>query len=93
MKRKIVTSLLILIVAIICCGCGVETRQKTITKYTNSETQYEEEEVDLTPTVYITKYGERYHRFGCTHAKNLYLKLTVKEATKRGYTACYYCCD
>ena len=103
MKRKVVCSFLILIVAIICCGCGVETRTKSISNYQQSSSyEYEEkfesditykkDADDYTPKVYITRYGEHYHKPYCSHAKNVYIFLTVRQAINKGYTACYYCC-
>lgn len=103
MKRRIAVSFLILIVAIICCGCGSATSSNTISNNSHIyQSRYEDEyehditykkdENDHTPTVYITKSGKRYHRFGCSHAKNLYIVLTVSQAIDMGYTACYFCC-
>lgn len=99
MKRKIAVSFLILIVAIMCCGCGIRTPSNNAS-YNNSSYQeeyepditYKKAENDHTPKVYITRTGKRYHRFGCSHAKNLYIILTVSQAIDRGYTACYFCC-
>ena len=98
MKKKLSISILILIVSIICCGCAVNTIEKTCS-YTPSHSYQHEDDItykkdanDHSPVVYITRTGARYHRFGCTHAKNLYVKLTVRQATGKGYTACYYCC-
>lgn len=92
MKKKIITSLVILIVAIICCGCNVNNKADNSNCNTPQISYNQDEENDITPIVYITKSGKCYHRFGCTHAKNVYTTLTVKQAIKRGYTACYYCC-
>ena len=96
MKRKVVVSMLILIIAIICCGCGPETRYKSTGGYPSYEHESDisdkKDEDDYSPEVYITKTGKRYHRFGCSHAKNLYVVLTVKQAVKKGYEPCYYCC-
>jgi len=98
MKRKIFASIIILIVSIVCCGCNIMSEQD----YNSDNQSYGESyndssepiraDDDLTPVVYITRYGIRYHRFGCSHAKNLYIKLTVRQAISKGYTACYFCC-
>ena len=102
MKRKIVVSMLILIISIICCGCDYNSTNSDIdNNYTSSyeekykyeyDITYKKDADDHTPTVYITRYGKRYHRFGYSHAKNLHIVLTVNQAIGRGYTACYYCC-
>ncbi len=93
MKKKIVGTILILIVAIMCCACGPETRYKTTNNnsYNNSYEPDKDIEPDHSPMVYITKYGTRYHKFDCSHAKNIYITLTVKQAINKGYSACYYC--
>ncbi|MBQ8522037.1 MAG: hypothetical protein IJ458_00045 [Clostridia bacterium] len=91
MKKKVIVSLLILIVAIMCCGCGIETEQKIISN--NSSYEKKDDYInDVTLTVWVTKYGERYHVPGCGHVKKVYRKLTVKQAKLRGYTPCFHCC-
>lgn len=94
MKKKVIGTLLILIVAIICCSCGPETKYKNISNSPDSsfENDYEQNENDTSPIVYITKYGKRYHKPYCSHAPNVYITLTVKQAIDKGYSACYYCC-
>jgi hypothetical protein len=106
MKRKIIGTLLILIVAVMCCACEVETQTKTTNPPTNCEDYYDnyeedEHEFDITykkdkddhsPAVYITEYGKRYHTPYCYHSKNAYMKMTVKQALDRGYTPCLKCC-
>ena len=101
MKRKIVGTLLILIVAIMCCACGVETQTKQTTPPPEIYEEYDEYEFDITykkdkddhsPVVYVTEYGERYHTPTCYHTKNAYMKMTVKQAWDRGYTPCLKCC-
>lgn len=107
MKRKIAISLILLIIAVCCCACGQETRYKSTNNYTTSSyekiEQDEEDSVrdirdqkdadDHTPTVYITPHGKRYHKPYCSHAKNVYMFLTVRQAIERGYSYCYYCCS
>lgn len=104
MKRKIAVTLLLLIVGIACCGCGVQTEyQIDDYHYVTYESEYDDNHVarditykkqadDCSPTVYITRYGKRYHKQYCSHAKRVYLFLTVWQAIDKGYTACYYCC-
>lgn len=104
MKRKILGSLLILIVTIMCCGCAVENQTQTTSTSNKSYERYEEHdeyEFDITykkdkddhsPVVYITKTGKRYHTPTCHHTKNAYMKLTVKQAWDRDYAPCYFCC-
>ena len=100
MKKKFAISLILLIVALMCCGCSLETKQKTISNSSYSsqsayekDITYKKDADDTSPEVYITKSGKRYHRFGCSHAKNIYIILTVRQAIDRGYTYCYFCCD
>ena len=108
MKRKIAISLLTLIVALMCCGCTSEIppNQTYFTDYEivedyNGNATYDEYEFDITykkdkddlsPAVYVTKYGKRYHTPSCHHTQNAYMRLTVKQAWDRGYTPCYFCC-
>lgn len=104
MKRKTVVAILIVIVAIMCCGCGIETQYKSTSNYSSKYSQnveddefeddirYKKEDNDHSPTVYITRCGKRYHRPYCSHAKTVYILLTLNQAIDRGYTACYYCC-
>ena len=82
-----------------CSACSNEVVEKG---YSNNpqpcqekyepDIRYKKDEDDFSPTVYITKYGIRYHKRYCSHAKNVYIILTVKQALNKGYTACYYCC-
>lgn len=53
---------------------------------------YKKDKDDLSPTVYVTRYGERYHTPLCHYTQNAYMKLTVCQAIDKGYTACYFCC-
>ena len=41
--------------------------------------------------VYITQYGECYHKPGCSHAKKSAGTMSRSTASKKGYRACYYC--
>ena len=41
--------------------------------------------------VYITQYGECYHKPGCSHAKKSVGTMSRSTASKKGYRACYYC--
>ena len=99
MKKKIACSFLVLALAVICCGCVVHAYNNpldyTYYEYKDSyepDITYKKDANDHTPTVYITKYGKRYHKMYCSHAKNVYIILTVSQAIDRGYSACYYCC-
>lgn len=44
-------------------------------------------------TVYVTKYGKKYHRSHCIYIKNKdnILEISVEEATKAGYEPCEVC--
>ncbi len=41
-------------------------------------------------TVYITKTGKKYHRLNCRTLRSI-IKITLKEAQSKGYTACKVC--
>ena len=41
--------------------------------------------------VYITRFGKKYHREGCSSLKKSKVPMTLKEASKRGYTPCALC--
>ena len=102
MKRKIAMSLVLLIAMLMCCACGIKTENEN--NYNNPYSdynQYDQYEFDITykkdkddisPAVYITKHGEKYHTPYCHHSQNAYMKLTVKQAVERGYTPCLICC-
>jgi hypothetical protein len=42
-------------------------------------------------TVCITRTGEKYHRCSCRYLRLSSFKITMDEATRRGYTACSVC--
>lgn len=42
-------------------------------------------------TVYITETGEKYHYSGCKYLRRSKIKISLKEAKARGYTACSVC--
>ena len=42
-------------------------------------------------TVYITKTGKKYHRGSCRYLKKSKIKISLKEACKRGYGPCKVC--
>ncbi len=44
-----------------------------------------------TATVFITTYGERYHIESCFHLRKSKYPVDLKEAQRRGYTACKNC--
>ena len=91
MKKKIMCSLLILILSIICCGCATTDSTTIIPQKYEYDITYQKDEDDESPIVYVTKYGDRYHEFYCSHAKRPYHKLTEQQAKDKGYTACYFC--
>ena len=101
MKKIIAVSIITLITIIMCCGCTYTSANSEIdNNYVPSyeyefeyDITYKKDTDDLSPTVYITEYGRRYHRFGCNHAKDPYMKLTVRQAIDRGYSCCYFCCN
>lgn len=41
-------------------------------------------------TVYITKTGDKYHRYGCRYLKSC-IEISYNDARSRGYTACSVC--
>lgn len=43
------------------------------------------------PTVYVTRYGHRYHTANCTHAGRNLVPMALSEAKGKGYSPCYYC--
>ncbi len=57
------------------------------TAITSCLEQKEEKEV----YVYITKTGKKYHKGNCRYIKKGKIKITLKEACKRGYTPCKVC--
>ncbi len=42
-------------------------------------------------TVYITKTGNKYHKSSCTSLRRSKIKISLKDAKARGYTACHIC--
>lgn len=48
-------------------------------------------EVDDSPTVYITEYGDKYHRRGCGYLRDSSFPYTVLEADSLGYSRCSEC--
>ena len=43
------------------------------------------------PSVYVTRYGERYHRYYCHHVSEGRIELKLSEAKEAGYTPCSVC--
>ena len=43
------------------------------------------------PTIYVTKTGAKYHRFGCRYLSKSSIPLTLSEAKSRGLTPCSVC--
>lgn len=41
--------------------------------------------------VYVTKTGKKYHRAGCRYLRVSKIKIKLKDARKKGYTACKMC--
>lgn len=42
-------------------------------------------------TVYVTKSGKKYHGESCSYLKSSKISISLKEAKKKGYTACSKC--
>ena len=42
-------------------------------------------------TVYITKYGKKYHRVGCQYLSRSSYPISLEEAKAKGYTPCSVC--
>ena len=42
-------------------------------------------------TVYITRTGEKYHRWGCQYLRQSQIAISLDDAEARGYTACSRC--
>lgn len=42
-------------------------------------------------TVYITKTGEKYHKWGCQYLRQSQIAISLNDAKARGYTACSKC--
>lgn len=60
--------------------------KKPTTAVNNIKSEDKKEEV-----VYITKSGKKYHRAGCKYLKSSQIKISKKEAIKKGYTPCSVC--
>ncbi|TLM80123.1 MAG: hypothetical protein FDZ75_08605 [Actinobacteria bacterium] len=41
--------------------------------------------------VYITKTGHKYHRSTCRYLRYSKIRVTLRDAKRRGYTACLVC--
>ena len=62
----------------------LKVKQDAVLAVTNS--------ADVSETVYITRYGERYHKQKCYHIKGRTVTaLTASEAAEDGYTPCKTC--
>ena len=46
---------------------------------------------DQSETVYVTNYGNKYHRAGCRYLKKSQIPMSLSEAKRQGYTACSVC--
>ncbi len=42
-------------------------------------------------TVYVTKTGSKYHRFGCSYLRESQISIDKNQAIKQGYTPCNRC--
>lgn len=60
--------------------------KKTTAISSNTKSEDKKEEV-----VYITKSGKKYHKAGCKYLKSSQIKISKKEAIKKGYTPCSVC--
>lgn len=67
---------------------AVTTASATLTELTAEPTT----EPEQTETVYITRYGERYHKQNCSQIKNsIAFPVSLSEAMGKGYTPCKTC--
>ena len=62
---------------------GITSNKSSGNSTVNSDTQ--------TVTVYITKTGEKYHRYGCQYLRQSCISISLSDAKARGYTACSKC--
>lgn len=69
-----------------------EAREKKIGLWSYEE-KNESKAVDKNDgiIVYITRTGKKYHREGCSALKRSKIPISLKEASKRGYTPCSRC--
>lgn len=47
--------------------------------------------IKISRTVYITKTGNKYHKFGCQYLDESMYETTLSDAKEKGYTACSRC--
>ena len=67
---------------------AVTTASATLSELTTEPTT----EPEQTETVYITRYGERYHKQNCSQIKNsIAFPTSLSEAVAEGYTPCKTC--
>lgn len=59
--------------------------------YTQSYNNNQSYSYDVSPIVYITLTGSKYHRITCSYLKNSAVEISRKQAEIRGYSACSKC--
>lgn len=93
MKRIISILLLVLLL----CSCSNSSDNKDSSTYSSETSSYItayysiSSETDTSATVYITEYGEKYHRSSCQYLSKSKIKTTVKKAIASGYEPCKRC--
>jgi hypothetical protein len=80
---KKLISLFLLLAALLSFGAGQQIRAQQPTVRVAQDPQ--------SVTVYITRTGKKYHLDGCRYLGASKIKMTLKEAKARGYTACKVC--
>jgi len=54
-------------------------------------TTHQDQEKKKEVYVYVTKTGKKYHKENCRYLKKSKIKITLKEACKRGFAPCKVC--
>ena len=100
--KKLSSLLLLLVIIFSLCGCIQETTDTAIVTaeefitvekppiVVEEEKNQAEETKPLSPTVYRTKTGEKYHRSSCLHLKSK-IETTVEDAQSMGLKPCSVC--
>ena len=92
--KKVASLLLVLMMAIALWGCDASKDFVMSQNDVLSEEQVvyvEDYDSEVSPTVYRTQTGEKYHREGCYHLKSK-IEVTVEDAKDRGLQPCLVCC-
>lgn len=72
-------------------GVGFVDNELESNSILNCDFQEGKQEKKKEVTVYITKTGKKYHRGNCRYLKKSKIKISLKDACKRGYTPCKVC--